>query len=172
VEGPGGNILIFSDVAVKTKKVVGVETDPYLQAKLLYYYVIENIAYSFMPHISLSSMDVPESAYVHGHRYGDCGAQSMYCCALLRSLGVPVRSCGGYQMFAGGTGTHSWSEFYLPNYGWVAVDVTAPGAMDYIALGAATAEEIAGYKAYFFGKMDNLRCVVQNNVDVSLSPEP
>lgn len=168
----GGNILITSDIAAKAREVVGVETNPYLQAKLLYDYVIGNITYSFMPHISLSSMDVPESVYVHEHRYGDCGAQSMYYCALLRSLGVPARSCGGYQMFAGGTGTHFWAEFYLPNYGWVPVDVTAAEAMDEIALGTATAEEIAGYKAYFFGNMDNMRCVVQNDVDVPLSPEP
>jgi hypothetical protein len=167
-----GNILITPDIAAKAREVVGEETNPYLQAKLLYDYVIGNITYSFTPHVSLCSRGIAESVYVHENRYGDCGAQSMYYCALLRSLGVPARACGGYQMFAGGTGTHFWAEFYLPNYGWVPVDVTAADAMDNIALGAATAEEIASYKAYFFSNMDNMRFVIQNDVDVPLSPEP
>ncbi|MBI0582644.1 MAG: transglutaminase domain-containing protein [Methanomassiliicoccus sp.] len=166
------NTLITPEIAAKAREVVGEETNPYLQAKLLYDYVIGNITYSFMPHVSLSSRDIPESVYVHENRFGDCGAQSMYYSALLRSLGVPARACGGYQMFAGGTGSHFWAEFYLPNYGWVPVDVTAADAMDEIALGAATAEEIATYKAYFFGNMDNMRYVIQSDVDAPLNPEP
>jgi len=96
----------------------------------------------------------------------------MYYCALLRSLGVPARSDGGYQTFGGGTGSHFWAEFYLPNHGWVPVDVTAADAVDWISEGAATAEERAQYKAYYFGNLDNLRYVIQNDVDKPLTPLP
>jgi hypothetical protein len=75
-------------------------------------------------------------------------------------------------MFGGGTGTHFWAEFMLPGGDWVPVDVTAADAMDEISLGAASDEEIAGYKAYFFGNLDNMRYVVQNDVDVALDPLP
>jgi len=56
---------------------------------------------------------------------GDCGAQSMYFSALCRSLGIPARTTGGWQLFSGNFGDHFWAEFFLPNYGWLPVDPTA-----------------------------------------------
>jgi len=166
------NILITPEIIAEAKAVVGEETNPYLQAKLLYDYVVGNITYSYTPHLSLDAQSIAESEYVRTHRYGDCGAQSMYYCALLRSLGVPARSDGGYQTFGGGTGSHFWAEFYLPNYGWVPVDVTAADAIDWIWEENATPEERARYKDYYFGNLDNLRYVIQNDVDERLTPLP
>lgn len=166
------NILITPEIVAEAKAVVGDEKNPYQQAKLLYDYVVGNITYSFMPHITLSALGIAESEYVRIHRYGDCGAQSIYYSALLRSLGVPARADGGYQTFGGGTGSHFWAEFYLPNYGWVPVDVTAADAMDWITTSAATDQERALYKQYYFGNLDHLRYVIQNDVDVALSPLP
>jgi transglutaminase-like putative cysteine protease len=166
------NILVTPEIIAEAKAVVGEETNPYLQAKLLYDYVVGNITYSFMPHVALCAMDIAESEYVRINRYGDCGAQSMYYSALLRSLGVPARADGGYQTFGGGTGSHFWAEFYLPNCGWVPVDVTAADAMDWIGTSAATDQERAAYKAYYFGNLDRMRYVIQNDVDVALSPSP
>lgn len=166
------NILVTPEIAAEAKTVVGEETNPYLQAKLLYDYVVGNITYSFMPHITLSALGSSESEYVRLHRYGDCGAQSMYYCALLRSLGVPARADGGYQTFGGGTGSHFWAEFLLPNGDWVPVDVTAADAMDWISTAAATAQDRAQFKQYYFGNLDHLRYIIQNDVDVALSPLP
>ncbi|HPT73667.1 MAG TPA: transglutaminase-like domain-containing protein [Methanomassiliicoccaceae archaeon] len=167
-----GNILVTEDVMEEARAVVGDETDPYVQAKLLYDYVIGNISYSYTPHTSLEALGIAESEYVRENRRGDCGAQSMYYCALLRSLGIPARSTGGYQMLGGGTGTHFWAEFYLPNYGWVPVDVTGAEGMDWIWLDSVTPEERERYKEYYFGNLDNCRYVIQKDVDESLWPEP
>lgn len=164
------NILITPEIVAEARAVVGDETNPYLQAKLIYDYVVGNITYSYTPHVSLCARGIAESEYVRTHRYGDCGAQSMYYSALMRSLGVPARADGGFQMFGDGTGSHFWAEFLLPNYGWVPVDVTAADGMDWIWLSDATHEERAQYKQFFFGNLDPYRYVIQNDVDEPLDP--
>ncbi len=166
------SIRITPEIMAEAQQVVGNETNPYLQAKLLYDYVIGNITYSYTPHLTIDALNIGESEYVRTHRYGDCGAQSQYYCALLRSLGIPARSCGGYQSFGGGTGSHFWAEFYLPEYGWVPVDVTAADSVDWIPTGQATEEERAEYKEYFFGNLDRMRLVIQNDPDIALEPLP
>lgn len=166
------SIRITPEITAEAQQVVGNETNPYLQAKLLYDYVIGNITYSYTPHLTIDALGIGESEYVRTHRYGDCGAQSQYYCALLRSLGIPARSCGGYQSFGGGTGTHLWAEFFLPEYGWVPVDVTAADTVDWIPADQATDEERAAYKEYFFGNLDSMRLVIQNDPDIALEPQP
>jgi hypothetical protein len=166
------NIRITPEISAEAKAVVGNETNPYRQARLLYDYVTGNITYSFMPHFTLAALGIPESEYVRVHRYGDCGAQSLYYSALLRSLGVPARACGGFQTFHNGTGTHFWAEFYLPAYGWVPVDVTAADMMDWIPASAITDQERATYKQFYFGNLDRMRYVIQNDEDVTLTPIP
>ena len=42
----------------------------------------------------------------------------MYFAALCRSIGIPARAVGGYQMIQGFAGTHFWAEYYLEGYGW------------------------------------------------------
>ncbi|NLT37958.1 MAG: transglutaminase domain-containing protein [Methanomassiliicoccus sp.] len=166
------NIRITPEITAEALQVVGNETNPYLQAKLLYDHVIGTITYSYTPHLTIDALNIGESEYVRTHRFGDCGAQSQYFCALLRSLGVPARSCGGYQSFGGGTGSHFWAEFYLPEYGWIPVDVTAADTVDWIPPGQATEGERAMFKEYFFGNLDRMRYVIQNDADIALDPQP
>jgi len=166
------SITITDDIKKTAQAIVGNEKNPYLQAKKVYEYFMKNIFYSYVPHISLGARQYPESIYVYENKYGDCGAQSMLYSAMLRSLGVPARTTGGYQMFplGAGYGGHFWAEFYLPNYGWVPVDVTAADMADYIV--NATDEEKTIIKNYFFGNMDYFRMNIQKDVDLKLSPEP
>jgi hypothetical protein len=166
------NIRITPEIVNEAMTVVGNETNPFLQAKLLYDYVVGNISYSTVPHYSLNARGIPESENVRIHRYGDCGAQSMYYSALLRSLGVPARTCGGFEMFGGDTGMHFWAEFFLPNYGWVPVDVTWAEAMDRIPLGQISDAERVSFKEYFFANLDPLRYTIQNDADQLLVPSP
>jgi transglutaminase-like putative cysteine protease len=162
------NTMITPAIEELAKAIVGDETNPYLQAKLIYEHVIGNISYSHTPHLSLSALGIAESEYVRINMFGDCGAQSLYFSALMRSLGVPARSCGGYQMFPPGSGTHFWAEFYLPNYGWVPVDVTAAEAADWSY--NATPQEVKLYQDFYFGNLDMYRMVLQNDEDIPLTP--
>ena len=85
----------------KAEEIVGNETNPYLQARMIYWYIINTLPYSHAPHIYLDAAGIPESTYVLGTGVGDCGTQSMYFAALCRSLGIPARAVGGYQLGAG-----------------------------------------------------------------------
>lgn len=164
----GKNTFISPEIEARAQEVVGGEQNPYLAARKIYDYVVDDLTYSHLPHGSLGFMNTPESVFVHEHRYGDCGAQSVYFSALCRAVGIPARATGGYQLFPGMEGQHVWAEFYLPNYGWVPVDTSV--AQIYKYLPELTNEEKKAFKDFFFGSMDPYRWTIQKDVDLSFSP--
>ncbi|MEN6395843.1 MAG: transglutaminase-like domain-containing protein [Methanoregula sp.] len=165
----GRNIVITPAMKAKAKEIVGNETNPYLQAQKIYWHIVDTIPYSHAPHLQLATSGKPESEYVLETGIGDCGSQSMYFAALCRSLGIPARATGGYQIFPPANGgTHFWAEYYLEGYGWVPVDVTAAETADWAY--DATDEERHQFKAYFFGSLDPYRYIIQKDVDIPLTP--
>ncbi len=163
-----GNIAVTPEIEAAAREAAGGEANPYLAAEKIYDYVLDNITYSFMPHGALWPRGEPESVYVHEHRCGDCGAQSMYFSALCRAVGIPARTTGGWQLFKGTFGDHFWAEFYLPGYGWLPVDPTAADIADYIP--GLSEAEVESFQDFFFANQDRLRCVVQKDVGVPLAP--
>lgn len=165
-----GNTAITPEIQKAAKDIVGDETNPYLAARKLYDYIVNEVDYAFMPHYMFwPRTDQPESVYVHTNQRGDCGAQSMYFSALCRSLGIPARCTGGYQLFSGEFRGHFWAEFYLPNYGWIPVDTSAAQIALYPK--DVTAEQRQTFIDYFFGNQDSRRCVVQKDTDAPLIPQ-
>gem|GEM_PF-4352940 len=61
----------------------------------------------------LFAFGIHEPYYAFETGIGDCGAQSMYFVALCRSLGIPARSTGGYQMIEGLAEAHVWPSSTL-----------------------------------------------------------
>lgn len=162
------NTAVSKDIISQAKLIAQGQTNPYLCAKKVYNYVVSNVDYSLMPHITLDILKKAESLYVHEHKYGDCGAQSMYFVSLCRALGIPARTTGGWQLCPGKESPHFWAEFYLPNYGWIPVDTS-------IAQTAAIsqnvpAEECRIFEDYFFGSQDPYRFVIQKDVDIAPYP--
>lgn len=164
------NIVVNAEVEELAIEIVGGETNPYLAAEKLYWFVVNGTSYNLMPHATLSELGIPESEYAREHEIGDCGTQSMYFSALCRSIGIPARATGGYQLVPGHEGTHFWAEFYLPEHGWIPVDVTVAEIADWEY--NLTGEEEMAYKSYFFGNLDPYRYVMQKDVDQPLVPEP
>ena len=122
-----------------------------------------------MPHAVLwPRTSQTESTYVHEYKRGDCGAQSMYFSALCRSLGIPARATGGWQLFNGQFASHFWAEFYLPNYGWIPVDTSVAQVGFYPK--NVTDQQRESFINYFFANQDSMRCIVQKNVDMPLIP--
>jgi hypothetical protein len=129
---------------------------------------VDTYPYSHAAHSWIDAKKIPESTYMLTTGIGDCGTQSMYFAALCRSLGIPARAPGGYQMIEGKAGTHFWAEYYLEGYGWIPVDVTAAEGADWSY--NATADDRHRYKEYFFGSLDPYRYIIQKDVDVPLVP--
>jgi transglutaminase-like putative cysteine protease len=167
---PGRNIVITPEMKKKAQDIVGNESNPYLQAQKIYWHIMDTLPYSHTPHFWLEAAGIPESSYVLDTGIGDCGSQSMYFAALCRSLGIPARAVGGYQLIPGGEGTHFWAEYYLEGYGWIPVDVTAAETADWSY--NATLEERHRFKEYYFGSLDPYRYIIQNDVDIPLTPDP
>lgn len=163
-----GNTYISDEIRATAKKVVGSEKNPYLAAKKLYDYILKEIKYSYMPHMAAWPRGERESVYVHRLKRGDCGAQAMYFSAMCRSLGIPARTTGGWQLFTGNFAGHFWAEFFLPNYGWIPVDPTAADIADWTD--KITEEQRKEFKEFFFGNQDPLRCNVQLDVDEEFVP--
>ncbi|MDD1694072.1 MAG: transglutaminase domain-containing protein [Methanoregula sp.] len=169
---PGKNIVITPEMKKKAQEIVGNETNPYLQAQKIYWNIVDTYPYSHPPIFLLEMTNTPLSTYFLTTGIGDCGTQSQYFAALCRSLGIPARVPVGYQMIAKGTppGIHVWAEYYLEGYGWVPVDVTVAEGAEWSY--NATGNERHRYKEYFFGNLDPYRYIIQNDVDILLTPDP
>lgn len=164
----GANIVLTPAMKKKALEIVGNETNPYLQAQKIYGYIVNTYPYSHAPHSWLDATRTPEAEYMLETGIGDCGTQSMYFAALCRSLGIPARAPGGYQMVEGYPGTHFWAEYYLEGYGWIPADVTVAEGADWSY--NATQDERQRYKAYFSQNLDPYRYIIQNDVDIPLVP--
>jgi transglutaminase-like putative cysteine protease len=167
------NIAITPEIRETARRIAGDENNPYLIAKKFYDHIVYELNYSYMPHVALEALKIPESVFVHEHGYGDCGAQSMYFSALCRSVGIPARASGGMQLFplsAAHCGDHFWAHMYIPNYGWIPVDTSVGQAAKYIV--TLTKEQQADFIEYFFSKIDPFRYLIQVDVDVPLYPSP
>ncbi len=168
--GSYGNTEITPDISKKTADIVGDETNPYLAARKIYDYIVNHVDYSFMPHyIFRPRTSTSESVYVHDNQRGDCGGQSLYFSAMCRSLGIPARTTGGWQLFENEFGSHFWAEFYLPNYGWIPVDTSLAQLAFYPK--ELTEEQRHMFIDFYFGNQDAMRCVVQKDTDQSLIPQ-
>jgi transglutaminase-like putative cysteine protease len=164
------NIEITDAVRAKALEIVGNETNPHLQAEMIYASIIETYPYSHVPHFSLDAREpkVAESTHMFETGHGDCGTQSMLFSAFCRSLGIPARAIGGYQMLlSDAPGTHFWAQYYLPNYGWVPVDPTVADAADWVPISDA---KRSIFKNYYATNLDPTRLVIQKNVDAPLDP--
>lgn len=165
------NVSISPQIQQKAKDLVGLEKNPYLAAKNIYDYVVNNIKYSHMPHCTLNTLNRPESVYVYNNGYGDCGAQSAYFSALCRAIGIPARTTGGYQLCPGLESTHFWAEFYLPYYGWIPVDTSIAQTVDFNS-DKISENQRNQFKNFYFGNQDPYRLIIQKDLDVPIVPKP
>ena len=163
-----GNTNITPEIAEKAKNIIEGEENPYFAVKKIYDYVIDNVSYSVIPHLTFDVLEIPESEFVHKNHFGDCGAQSLYFVSLCRSLGIPARTCGGWQLCPGYESCHFWAEFYLPNYGWVPADISLGQIANYLP--DITKEQKTTFRDFFFCNQDPYRWTIQNDIDLPLQP--
>jgi len=111
------------------KSIIVDEINPYNQANLIHQWVARRIdGQGEDGETALSTLEMMSGA---------CGGHSFLYIALLRSLGIPARNIGGIHNGGGSTKfetgdsrdnslrIHIWTEFYLPNYGWIQSDSSA-----------------------------------------------
>lgn len=106
-------IEITPEIKEKAIELVGEETNPYFQAKIIFEWVIETMAYEY-PDIESRGAEKSFKTLK-----GDCGEFGTVFAALCRAVGIPARNvtCIWFQ-----EGGHAWAEIFIPPYGWVPVD--------------------------------------------------
>lgn len=133
-------------VAAKAKEIVGKETNPYLQAKLVYDYMLG--AYDFPSRLSREN----ESALdLLRKERGDAYDFAVLYTTLVRALGIPCLPVSGILVDADlHVQPHWWSEFYIEQFGWIPVDVALAKGLDYKAF-----KPIDDARAFYFGNLDS-----------------
>ena len=142
--------------------VAGRESNPYIKAGLIYWWMLENIEWE-----ERSSGD---TASVAETKKADSFLGALFYAAMLRSSGVPARPVAGVLVDDDKrTVNHYWDEFWIDGLGWIPVD-PAMGAALADPAGLSTAAVPEGFvfrppaglydadpAAFYFGNMDNRR---------------
>ena len=94
----------------KAQDIVGSETNPYWKAQKIYYWIIQNIEYSFT-----AQQQKAKDVLLEGK--GDCGGQSALFCALCMAEGIPARNVAGLWWPRDGTYSSKASLSNVTNWG-------------------------------------------------------
>ncbi len=106
------------------KQAVGNERHPYWMVRKIFDSICEKIDYNLKP---LGGWNPAPTVLKRGT--GSCSEYTFIFIAMCRASGLPVRYAGSIVVRSQDKGSddvfHRWAEVYLPNYGWIPVDVSA-----------------------------------------------
>ena len=126
------------------RSAIGRERNPYLQAKAIYRFLIEQLVFDSKP----AGKALLESLVAAS---GDAYTFSMLFCAMTRAIGIPSRPVAGFLIYGDRRArVHYWAEFYVPSFGWVPTD---PALGDGATFGLYP--QIESPSEYFFGNVDS-----------------
>lgn len=115
------HIILSDSIKELARSIVGGETNPVEQVRLLYYWLNDNIPWAGALEYSVMEC-IPE--YVLANRRGDCGMQTFLFLSMARSLGIPCKWQSGWYLLLEEKNLHDWAEVYYEGIGWVPVDVS------------------------------------------------
>jgi len=126
-------VRVTDEVAAFTKSVVGSATQPLEIGRRVYDAIIDTLIYDK----KIPGCGTGDTGWIMRHKRGKCDDYHALFMAMMISRGVPIRweqgfplpypGCGG--LSSGGiqgdcSGAHCWASFYVPELGWVPVDVS------------------------------------------------
>ena len=134
------------DFVSLAKNIVKKETNPYLQAKMIYDYMLEN--FSLSKKLRDSGADSKE---LLKEKKGDAYDFAVVYTTLLRALKIPALPVSGILVDADLQSTsHWWCEFYIENFGWVPVDVALGAGLEYKPF-----KNLEDPQKFYFGNLDS-----------------
>lgn len=151
------------------KKIVEGKTAVRAKARAIYDWIVDNMHRD--PNVKGCGFGEVERLLVT--KGGKCTDIHSVYVALARAAGIPAREIFGIRIPKGKEGDmtkaqHCWAEFYLPGYGWFAVD---PADVQKIILEKNIPVEMAGpYREYYFGAVDENRIAFGIGRDMVLAP--
>jgi len=142
------------------EQIVGEEKNPWLKARAIYSWCVDNISYKYPPNRGIR-FSLPR-------RSGDCGCYGFIFVSLCRAVGIPARMVNGHWACAAKMNYHVWAEFYLPHFGWIPADPTDG------RIARESPEKLAGAgdAFYYFGNLDSGRFISSKGTSIQLYPSP
>lgn len=141
--------LIKSDdeeIVQFAKKIIKKETNPYMQAKMIYDYMIDNFKIS--EKLRKNGSDPKD---LLKKEKGDAYDFAVMYTTILRAVGIPAVPLGGILVDAEMQNkNHWWCEFYIENFGWFPVDVALGAGLEYKSF-----RPIENPKEFYFGNLDS-----------------
>ncbi|MFQ5825052.1 MAG: transglutaminase-like domain-containing protein [bacterium] len=157
IEERSPHIVFSPQLKAVSKKIVGIETNPYRIAQKLFKWVDDNIPWaSAREYSTLKNI----SKYVYENRHADCGMKTIFFMTLCRMNGIPTKWQSGWRTEPGFEGMHDWGEIYFAPYGWLPVDVD----------NGLTKSSDNRAKWFFLGGMDSYRLIVNDDYAQHLYP--
>lgn len=106
------------------KTALGDEQRPFWMMRKIFDYICDKIDYNLKP---LGGWNPAPTVLKRGT--GSCSEYTFIFIAMCRASGLPARYAGSLVIRDADKGIddvwHRWAEVYLPNYGWIPVDVSA-----------------------------------------------
>ncbi len=165
---PGGDVhkflqpsrrgAITPEVSKAASGIEDVWAVPQDRLKAAYQYVIDNMEYKKEG----TGWGHGDTAWACRVGYGNCTDYHALFIALSQAMGVPANFEIGFSLPPGETegtvgGYHCWAHYYIPEEGWVPVDVSE-------------ADKRPVFKDYFFGAHDPNRIKFTTGRDIILEP--
>lgn len=127
-------------------KITSRISNPYLKAKAIYNYMINN--FEILPDLRTAEADVTE-LITEGK--GDAYDFAMIFCALTRSAKIPCIPISGVYVDSNMEAhNHWWNEFYIEEFGWIPVDSAFGAGLEY-----ATSNQNEENKTFYFANLDS-----------------
>jgi len=146
-----GSALIPAAIPqVKTivSTVTGREQNPYIKARLLYNWILDNIQITGTPILNSGNIEAAIE-----EKLADPYTAALLYTAMARAASIPCIPAAGVLIDRNGqTVRHYWAEFWIDGFGWIPVD-PAMGA-GVVSISQVSRENAANF---YFGSMDNQR---------------
>jgi len=145
------NLIPADNSQIKTTvtSIIGREQNPYIKAKLIYDWIINNIKFTEIPFINAGAVSALEQ------KKADSYSAALLYTAMVRAAKVPCIPTAGVLINRHSqTMRHYWAEVWIDDFGWLPVDpVLGAGAAPDSYINKEESE-LAGY---YFGNIDSQR---------------
>jgi len=156
---PDRLVPIDGRIALEAQKVVPEKMTEMQKAKAIYDYIVGTVEYDK----SGTGWGRGDALYACDVRKGNCTDFHSLFIGMARASGIPTRFVMGFPLPEAQTqgelsGYHCWAEFYVEEFGWIAVD-------------ASEAQKHPEKKEFFFGGLDENRVAFTIGRDIKIDPE-
>lgn len=183
-------VVIDDEIRRLADQIVGSETNPVLEARKLYDWVLQNVDYWVKDPEHKKASPVGSSTYCLTFKTGNCTDFESLWASLARAKGIPTQIVYGSFLKPElrdrdeDQSYHCWAMFYAPGLGWLPHDVavadlykadipitTTNAKLVRLTTPDGTFGADPAKVNYFFGNLDERRVVWSHNRDLNMNPK-